>query len=139
MVDFRRASLLLWAVRVLLFTLAFMVIGQLSLLLAMPSGFVSGVFLPMGMSLGAVLIWGAPMLWGVFLASFLLNFIASMGASQEPSLQLILLAAQIAFGNSLASLAGALLIRHYVGFPDKLIDERKIFAFFFLADQLRPH
>lgn len=132
MVDFRRASLLLWTVRILLFMLAFMAVGEVSLLLAMPSGFASGVFLPMGLALGAVLIWGMPMLWGVFLASFLLNFLASIGASQD-SIQFILLAAQIAAGNSLACAAGALLIRHYVGFPDKLMDERKIFLFFMLG------
>src|SRR5690606_35170236 len=132
MVDFRRASLLLWTVRILLFMLAFMAVGEVSLLLAMPSGFASGVFLPIGRSVGAVLIWGMPMLWGVFLASFLLNFLASIGASQD-SIQFILLAAQIAAGNSLACAAGALLIRHYVGFPDKLMDERKIFLFFMLG------
>ncbi len=133
MVDFRRASLLLWTVRIFLFLLAFMAMGELSLLLAMPSGFASGVFLPMGISLGAVLIWGTPMLWGVFLGSFFLNFVASLGTSQEPSLHHVLLGIQIAIGNSLASLAGAQLIRHYIGFPDKLTDERKIFAFFLLG------
>lgn len=133
MIDIRRASPLLWTVRLILFTLAFLVIGRLSLVLALPSGFISGVFLPMGIALGAVLIWGMPMLWGVFLASFLLNLIMTFGAVQETSSQLIALALQVASGNTLASAAGALLIRHFVGFPDKLTDERKIFLFFILG------
>ena len=133
MINPKRSSQFLVCWRIALLILAYLVSGKLSLLLAIPPGFVSGIFLPLGISLGAVLIWGAPMLWGVFLGSFLLNIQVSADASQDVSVNVILVAVQIAVGSSLASFAGALLIRHYVGFPDKLTDERKIFAFFVLG------
>ncbi len=133
MINPKRSSQFLVCWRIALLVLAYLVSGKLSLLLAIPPGFVSGIFLPLGISLGAVLIWGTPMLWGVFLGSFLLNIQVSADASQDVSVNVILVAVQIAAGSSLASFAGALLIRHYVGFPDKLTDERKIFAFFVLG------
>ncbi|PUA26381.1 MAG: hypothetical protein B0W54_21670 [Cellvibrio sp. 79] len=129
----RHASATVWMLRIFWLTLAYVIAGRLSLLLAIPPGFVTGLFLPMGISLGAVLIWGAPMLWGVFLGSTLLNISVSLSSGQSLSLPLVMVAMEIAAGSSIASLAGAGLIRHYIGFPDKLTDERKIFAFFILG------
>jgi PAS domain S-box-containing protein len=117
--------------RIFLLTLVYVFAGRLSLLLAIPPGFVSGLFLPMGIALGAVLIWGFPMAIGVFLGSTLLNI--SVNPDHSISLPAILVAAEIACGSTLASVAGALLIRRYVGFPNSLTDERKIFAFFTLG------
>lgn len=117
--------------RILLLALAYVAAGRLSLLLAIPPGFVSGLFLPMGIALGALLIWGLPMSFGVFIGSTLLNI--SISPAATISLPVVLLAAEIAVGSTLASLVGALLIRRFVGFPDSLTDERKIFAFFALG------
>src|SRR6218665_3531399 len=59
--------------RILLLALVYVAAGRLSLLLAIPPGFVSGLFLPMGIALGALLIWGLPMSFGVFIGSTVLN------------------------------------------------------------------
>ncbi len=126
-----RSPVVLMALRIVLLTLTYLAAGRLSLLLAIPPGFVSGIFLPMGIALGAVLIWGFPMAIGVFLGSTLLNI--SVNADPSISLPSVLVAAEIACGSTLASVVGALLIRRYVGFPDSLTDERKIFAFFALG------
>lgn len=126
-----RSPAAMLVLRIVLLTLAYVVAGRLSLLLAIPPGFVSGLFLPMGIALGAVLIWGSPMAIGVFLGSILLNI--SVDPDSPISLPAILVAAEIACGSALASVVGALLIRRYVGFPDSLTDERKIFAFFALG------
>ncbi len=117
--------------RILLLALAYVAAGRLSLLLAIPPGFISGLFLPMGIALGALLIWGLPMSVGVFIGSTLLNI--SVSSAPAVSLPVVLLAAEIAVGSTLASITGALLIRRYVGFPNSLTDERKIFAFFALG------
>ena len=119
------------ALRIILLAIAYVVAGRLSLLLAIPPGFVSGLFLPMGVALGAVLIWGLPMSIGVFLGSTLLNI--SINPAESISINSAVLAAEIACGSSLASIFGALLIRRFVGFPNSLTDERKIFAFFILG------
>lgn len=117
--------------RILLLALAYVVAGRLSLLLAIPPGFVSGLFLPMGIALGAVLIWGLPMSFGVFLGSVLLNI--SVNPSQVISFESVSLAAGIACGSTLATVLGALLIHRHVGFPNGLTDERSIFVFFALG------
>lgn len=117
--------------RIFFLVLAYVVAGRLSLLLAIPPGFVSGLFLPMGIALGAVLIWGYPMAIGVFLGSSLLNI--SVTPAGTISLPAVLVAAQIACGSTLASVVGASLIRRFVGFPNSLTDERDIFAFFALG------
>lgn len=126
-----RSSVTVLLLRIVLLTLAYVLAGHLSLLLAIPPGFVSGLFLPMGIALGAVLIWGFPLAIGVFLGSTLLNI--SVSSAQPMSLSVVLVAAEIACGSTLASIAGAFLIRRYVGFPNSLTDERKIFAFFALG------
>ncbi|HEY0894093.1 MAG TPA: CHASE domain-containing protein, partial [Cellvibrio sp.] len=126
-----RSPATVFVLRVFLLSLAYVVAGRLSLLLAIPPGFVSGLFLPMGIALGAVLIWGFPMAIGVFLGSTLLNI--SISPASTISLPVVLIAAEIACGSTLASLAGAVLVRRYVGFPNSLTDERKIFAFFALG------
>src|SRR5687768_4766936 len=118
-------------VRILLLALAYVIAGRLSLLLAIPPGFVSGLFLPMGIALGAVLIWGYPMAIGVFLGSTLLNI--SVSPAESISLPVVLLAAEIASGSTLASVVGTWLIRRFIGFPNNLTDERDIFAFFSLG------
>lgn len=125
------SPLIILMLRITLLALAYVVAGRLSLLLAIPPGFVSGLFLPMGIALGAVLIWGFPMALGVFLGSTVLNI--SVSPDQSVSLPAVLVAAEIACGSTLASVVGALLIRRYVGFPNSLTDERKIFAFFALG------
>ncbi|WP_049629672.1 CHASE domain-containing protein [Cellvibrio sp. pealriver] len=131
MINIRRMPAALWVLRILLLALVYVIAGRLSLLLAIPPGFVTGLFLPLGIALGAVLIWGYSMGVGVFLGSLLLNI--SVSNASELSAPVVLLAAEIASGSVLASLAGGALIRHFVGFPDSLTDERKIFAFFALG------
>ncbi len=133
MANIGRSPTSTWMVRIFCLTLAYIIAGRLSLLLAIPPGFVTGLFLPMGIALGAVLIWGMPMLLGVFLGSTLLNISVSISSGQPFSLAVTMVAAEIALGSTIATLAGTWLIRHYVGFPDKLTDERKIFAFFILG------
>lgn len=133
MTEFTRAPVATTTLRILLLAAVYWITGHFSLLLAIPPGFVTGLFLPLGIALGAVLIWGTPMLLGVLLGSALLNISVALIGGQPFSLSVVLIATEIAFGSALASFAGAVLIRHYVGFPEKLTDERKIFAFFILG------
>jgi PAS domain S-box-containing protein len=119
------------ALRILLLAIAYVISGRLSLLLAIPPGFVSGLFLPMGIALAAVLIWGFPMAIGVFIGSTILNI--SINPAPEVSFSGVLIAAEIACGSALASVVGASLIRRYIGFPNDLTDERNIFLFFILG------
>lgn len=69
-------------VKIVLLTIAYLLTGQLAMLLAVPPGFLSSIFPPVGVALAAVLIWGYPLLLGVLPGSTLLNLsiAASAGA-----------------------------------------------------------
>lgn len=116
--------------RILLLALAYVIAGRLSLLLAIPPGFTTGLFLPIGIGLGACLIWGLPMAAGVLLGSSLLNLWVGQAPLGWASLSL---AVEIALGSTLAVLLGCLLIRRYLGQHNPLTDERSIFVFFALG------
>lgn len=120
-------------VRILLVTAAYFVAGRVSLLLAIPPGFVTGLFLPIGIALGALLIWGLPLVVGVVLGSTLLNISIALASGQSLNIAVVAVAVEIACGSGLASVSGALLIRRFIGFPDNLTDERTIFLFFILG------
>ncbi|RYY75683.1 MAG: PAS domain S-box protein [Gammaproteobacteria bacterium] len=116
--------------RILLLALAYFVAGRLALLLAIPPGFATAIFPPLGVSLAAVLLWGNSLLLGVFIGSVILNVsIAIMGVGHF-EMAMFFTASEIALGSSLAAWVGASLIRKFVGFPNALMDEWSIFFFF---------
>ncbi len=114
-------------VRILLLIIAYVISGRLSLLLAIPPGFTTAIFLPMGIAMGAAIIWGRWMLVGVFLGSTLLNL--SLATAQGISVQGLFVASGIAFGSTLAIALGAYLVRSLIKFPTALADEKEIFVF----------
>lgn len=119
--------------RIVLLALAYFVVGRLALLLAIPPGFATAIFPPLGVSLAAVLLWGNSLLIGVFIGSVMLNTnIAIMSAGHFDSSMLVV-AAEIALGSSLSAWAGSHLIKKFVGFPNELMDEWSIFLFFLLG------
>jgi len=122
--------------RILLLTLAYFISGRLALLLAIPPGFVTAIFPPLGISLAALLLWGNAMSLGVFLGSVLLNTSIAINGGASLSLPTIIIASEIALGSCLAAWIGAYLIRRIIGFPNDLTDEGHIFLFFVLGGPL---
>ncbi|HLA31040.1 MAG TPA: CHASE domain-containing protein, partial [Pseudomonas sp.] len=123
-------------VKILLLALAYVLAGRLALLLAIPPGFASAIFPPVGIALAAVLIWGYPMLVGVFLGSTLLNLSIGVSSFEALNLKGLLIASGIALSTSLQSLLGSWLIRRHVGFPTALTEERSIFLLLLLGGPL---
>jgi PAS domain S-box-containing protein len=119
-------------VKILLLALAYFVAGRLALLLAIPPGFASAMFPPVGIALAAVLIWGYPLLLGVFIGSTLLNL--SIGGPL--SALGLAVASAIALGTSLQCLSACWLIKRLVGFPNPLIEERSIFLLLLIGGPL---
>ncbi len=107
--------------------------GRLALLLAIPPGFATAIFPPLGISLAAVLLWGRSMLLGVFLGSVMLNTSIAMNGGASFGLPVLTIAAEIALGSCLAAWAGSYLIHKVIGFPNALLDEWSIFLFFILG------
>lgn len=122
--------------KILLLALVYAVTGHLALMLAIAPGFASAIFPPVGIALAAVLIWGYPMLVGVFLGSTLLNLSIGFSSFEQLALKGLLIAMGIALGTSLQSLIGSWLIRRFVGFPAALTDERSIFRLLLLGGPL---
>lgn len=119
--------------RVLLLALAYVVTGRLALLLAIPPGFATAIFPPVGVGLAAVLLWGDPMVAGVLLGSTVLNLSISWSAGGGFSWRGLLVAFGIAMGSSLHNAVGAALIRRFVGFPTSLRNESEVIPFLLLG------
>lgn len=122
--------------KILLLALAYFVTGQLSLLLAAPPGFVSAIFPPVGVALAAVLIWGYPMLLGVFLGSTLLNLSIAISSLEQLSFSQLLVPCSIAMGTTLQSFCASWLIRRALGFPNPLTDDRHILGLLLIGGPL---
>lgn len=125
--------LVLLLARIALLTLAYFLAGRLSLLLAIPPGFATAIFPPLGISLAAVLLWDNTLLIGVLLGSTLLNTSIAMSSGASLNIGTVSVAMEIAVGSCLATWAGATLIRYFIGFPNALTDEKNIFLFFMLG------
>ncbi|WP_020209946.1 CHASE domain-containing protein [Gilvimarinus chinensis] len=77
-------------------------VGSLALLMAIPSGFASALFPPMGMAIGAVLLFGVRLLPGVFLGSLFLSLMVSAQSAQGLTMVGGVLAVGIGLGSSLS-------------------------------------
>ena len=100
------AQPLVYAGKIVLLAALYFVLAKLSLSLAIPPGYATAVWPPAGLALAAVLLEGNRAWPGIWLGAAAVNFTvqASMGA-----------AGLIATGNTLEALAGAALVRHYIG------------------------
>lgn len=121
---------------IFLLAIAYVVFGRLALMLAIPPGFATAIFPPVGISLAAVLIWGRHLLAGVFLGSTVLNLTISVSSLQEISGSHLLIACCIALGTTLQCLVASTVIKRVVGFPNPLIDDGAIFKTFIIGGPL---
>lgn len=94
--------------RVLLLAAVYFVAAKLSLLLAIPPGYATAVWPPSGIALAAILLLGYRIWPGVWLGAMLVN----LTVASSP-----FAAVFIGTGNTLEALAGAALIRRFVGIP----------------------
>ena len=124
------------AVRIFLLAVAYVVTGRLALLLAIPPGFATAIFPPVGVGLAAVLLWGNPMLAGVLLGSTVLNLSIAWSSGGELSWRGVLVSLGIAIGSSLHNATAATLIRRIVGFPTPLRDEADVALFLVIGAPL---
>ncbi|WP_333797038.1 CHASE domain-containing protein [Rheinheimera sp.] len=130
--NYPLSSTLFWRLlwqggRIILLAAAYVQSGQLAMLLAAPPGFVSAIFPPVGVSLAAVLIWGYPMLLGVFLGSSLLNLSISGVSIAALSLESLLVPCSIALGTTAQCLVASWSIKRWVGFPSAMTADKQIF------------
>lgn len=120
--------------RLLLVAAAYYVSGRLGLLLAVPPGYATAVWPPSGFALAGVLHFGHRVWPGVWLGSFGVN-LALSGAAADPAAQwtATVMAAVIGLGAAAQAVAGAWLVRRWVGYPTALAREGEVFRFVLLA------
>lgn len=105
-----------YIIKVITLLLAYYISGTVGLSLDAVSGFATYVWIPTGLSLAALLVFGYRLWPGVFLGALLVNL------SQGGPLPVV---AGIAVGNTLEALAGTFLLER-AGFNKELISHRDI-------------
>src|SRR5437764_1968556 len=108
--------------------------GKLALLLAIPPGYATAVWPAAGLALGCILLFGNRAWPGVIIGSFLVNFwtlldTATFGAIVKS----VAVPAFIGGAAALQALAGAFLVRRFVGVRTALATEKEVARFSLVA------
>lgn len=122
-----------WIGKIIGIALAYLALGRLARLLNVPPDYVTPLFPPAGLAVGALVIWGYRTWPGIFLGAVLLNSTLPWEhgfslASTDMARGLI-----IAVGAVLQACAGTWMIQRWVGLPNTLAHERSIALFLLLA------
>src|SRR5712691_10432801 len=108
--------------------------GKIALPLSIPPGYATAVWPAAGLALGCMLLFDYGVWPGILLGSFFVNVFTSLDTSTATStLESLLAPAAIGLGAALQAIAGAFLVRRFVGYPTALDDERKIIRFLVLG------
>lgn len=129
----QRGTVLQVATRIALLALAYVITGRLALLLAIPPGYASAIFPPVGVGFAAILLWGYPMLSGVLLGSTLLNISIAWSKSGGFSWTGLLVAFGIALGTTLHNLSSTILVKRFIGSSTTLRSERDVILFLLIG------
>ena len=133
-IHVRKSRIIRHGGEILAFALIYYVTARLSLMLAIAPGYATSIWPPAGIALAAVLVFGDRAAPGIWLGSFLANVATSFDPISTVSLvESMLLPIGIGAGATLQAVAGAILIRRFVGFPTSLQRERDIILFLVLG------
>jgi len=113
--------------------LAYIVTGGLGLLVTVPPGYATPVFLPAGVAVTATFVAGATALPGTFLGSFLLNLWIGYLIAGGLSLTQIVTALVIAAGSMTQAAIGGAALRWTIGYPAPFCKPSDILLFLLLA------
>jgi two-component sensor histidine kinase/integral membrane sensor domain MASE1 len=112
---------------------AYIICGRLGLLLAVPPGFATAVFLPAGIAVTAMFVAGSASLPGTFLGSFLLNIWISYSIGHPFDVVGVNAALIIALSSMLQAAVGGALLRRFIGYPASFDNLRDLLLFLLLA------
>jgi len=116
---------------------AYLLSGELGLLLAIPPGYATAVWPPSGVALAALLLYGRGLWPGILLGSFLINLGTSLAPqSLASTAQSITIALAIGGGAVLQAVVGSWLIERFIGSDHSLLNARSAIAFLGLGGPL---
>lgn len=124
-----RRRLLIYAV----LPLAYVISGRLGLLLAVPPGYATAVFVPAGIAVGAVFMAGPATLLGIFGGSLLLNFWIGYSIADHFAPLTAATAVVIAVASTLQAALGGSVLRRVIGYPVPLDNPRDLLLLLVLA------
>src|SRR5947207_4588404 len=112
----------------------YFVAGRLALLLAIPPGYATAVWPAAGLALGCILLFGNRAWPGVIIGSFLVHFWTSLDTATFGGIaKSVTVPALIAGAAALQALAGAFLVRRFVGIRTALATEKEVARFSLVA------
>jgi len=114
-------------------TIAYVISGVLGLLLAVPPGYATAIFLPAGIAVGAMLIAGRATLPWTFIGSFLLNAWTAYSLDHHLQPIEVAVATVIAGASTLQAALGGFMLRRAIGYPTALDNGRDLSRFLLLA------
>ncbi len=133
----KRGGLLANLLRAGLTGVCFYLAALLGLSLAIPPGYATALWPPAGIALGAVLVFGNPVLPGIFLASLLANLTVIFAtAVPDEWLTTLMVSAGVATGTTLQAFLTGLAIKRWAGYPGSLIHNREVLRFYLLGGPL---
>jgi PAS domain S-box-containing protein len=106
--------------------LAYVITGRLGLLLAVPPGYATAVFVPAGIAVGAMFMAGPSTLPGIFIGSLLLNVWIGYTITDHVTLLSAAAAVVIALASTLQAALGGAILRRVIGYPAPLDNPRDL-------------
>ena len=113
--------------------IAYIIFGRLGLLLAVPPGYATAVFLPAGIAVAAMFMAGAATLAPTFAASFLLNLWIGYFIAHRLDAAGLSTALLIALASTIQAAVGGAALRKLVGYPAAFDTPRDIVLFLLLS------
>ena len=113
--------------------LAYVITGRLGLLLAVPPGYATAVFVPAGIAVGAMFMAGPSTLPGIFLGSLLLNGWIGYSIADQFGLVSTAAAVVIALASTLQAATGGIVLRRAIGYPAAFDNPRDLLLLLVLA------
>ena len=113
--------------------LAYVITGRLGLLLAVPPGYATAVFVPAGIAVGAVFMAGPSILPGIFIGSLLLNLWVGYSIAGHFELLGSAAALVIAVASALQAALGGAVLRRVIGYPAGLDNPRDLVSLLVLS------
>jgi PAS domain S-box-containing protein len=113
--------------------IAYIIFGRLGLLLAVPPGYATAVFLPAGIAVAAMFMAGAATLAPTFAGSFLLNLWIGYFIAHRLDAAGLSTALLIALASTIQAAVGGAALRKLVGYPAAFDTPRDIVLFLLLS------